>query len=113
MFTKLEDTYLSSLVIALALIIMVCPILAACGVFHSDAVVAENYAMTAIVIKTDRNSDMVTIKDSNGNKWQFCGVEDWEVNDCVSLIMYDNGTRQISDDTIVSVRYNSWNLLGE
>lgn len=113
MFTKLEDTYLSFLVIVLALIVMVCPILAACGVFHSDTVAVENYAMTAIVIKTDRNSDIVTIKDANGNEWQFTGVEDWEVNDCASLIMCDNGTPQIFDDIIVSVRYNSWEILGE
>ena len=113
MFTKLEDTYLSFLVIILALIIMVCPILAACGVFHSDAVAIENYAMTAIVIETDCNSDMVTIKDANGNKWQFYSVEDWEVNDCVSLIMCDNGTPQIFDDIIVITRYNSWYLLGK
>ena len=114
MFTKTEDTYLAFLVIVMALIVMICPILAACGVFRNNSEMeAGNYALTAIVTKTDRAADVVTIEDATGNEWQFYGVEDWEVGDGASAVMCDNGTQEIFDDSIVSVRYTSWNLLGE
>ena len=114
MFTKIENIYLTFLVVIMTFIIMVCPILAACGVFRNDSETeAGNYALTAVVTKTDRVADTVTIEDAAGNEWQFYGVEDWEVGDGASAIMCDNGTQEIFDDSIVSVRYNSWNLLGE
>ena len=49
----------------------------------------------------------------NEGAYEVDGVEDWEVGDGASAIMCDNGTQEIFDDSIVSVRYNSWNLLGE
>lgn len=68
------------------------------------------YALTARVVELDRENDVVTVEDSVGNCWQFCGVEDWEVNDCASLLMWDNGTESITDDEIHSARYNAWTL---
>lgn len=71
---------------------------------------AEYYALTTCVVELDRKNNMVTVEDSTGNRWQFCGVEDWEVNDCASLLMCDNGTESILDDEIHGVRYNAWTL---
>ena len=47
----------------------------------------------------------MTVEDSNGNLWSFNGVEDWQVGDGCALIMHDNSTSEIVDDTIVSTRY--------
>lgn len=68
------------------------------------------YALTTRVVELDRESDVVTVEDSVGNRWQFCGVEDWEVNDCASLLMWDNGTETIFDDEVHGARYGAWTL---
>lgn len=51
------------------------------------------------------NNDTVTVEDLNGNLWSFNGAEDWEINDSCALIMNDNNTKDIHDDTIISTRY--------
>lgn len=63
------------------------------------------YPMTGVVLHVSEETDLVTIKDFNGNLWQFSGVEDWNPDDVVSCIMDDRGTPQIHDDKIVKVRY--------
>ena len=70
----------------------------------------HTYALTAVVVEIDKAQDIVTVEDYNGNLWQFTGVEDWERNDCVGLIMNDNLTDNIYDDEIVSVKYQGWNV---
>lgn len=71
---------------------------------------AEYYALTTRVVELDRENDVVTVEDSVGNRWQFCGVEDWEVNDCASLLMWDNSTEAIFDDEVHGARYGAWTL---
>lgn len=68
------------------------------------------YPITTTV--TEIENDTVTVEDSNGNLWSFDGAEDWQVGDGCALIMYDNSTREIIDDTITSTRYqqNDWSL---
>lgn len=61
------------------------------------------YPLTTTV--TEIENDTVTVKDSNGNLWSFDGAEDWCVGDGCALIMHDNSTSEIIDDTIVSTRY--------
>lgn len=114
MFFKTEEGQIALFFIIGFAVILTCVALAACGVLSDNSEVEiGNYAMTAVVTKVDRANDIVTIEDCTGNEWQFYGVEDWELYDCASVFMCDNGTPQISDDTIVSVRYNSWEILGE
>nr|DAR20345.1 MAG TPA: hypothetical protein [Caudoviricetes sp.] len=61
------------------------------------------YPLSTVV--TEINNDIVTVEDSNGNIWSFNGVEDWQVGDCCALIMHDNSTSEIIDDTIISTQY--------
>ncbi len=68
------------------------------------------YALTTCVVKIDRDNDIVTCEDYNGNLWEFYGVEDWEVGDCASLLMESHGTKKIEDDTIEDVRFSAWEL---
>lgn len=68
------------------------------------------YALTALVVEVDRESDTVTCVDSVGNAWQFYGAEDWQEGDCASLLMWDNGTEYVADDEIHSARYSAWGL---
>lgn len=68
------------------------------------------YPLTTTVTEID--NDTVTVEDSNGNIWSFDGTEDWEVGDGCALIMDDNSTSEIIDDTIISAKYqkNDWSL---
>lgn len=68
------------------------------------------YPLTTTV--TEINNDTITVEDSNGNLWSFNGVEDWQVGDGCALIMHDNSTSEIVDDTIISAKYqqNDWSL---
>lgn len=71
---------------------------------------AEYYALTTCVVELDKKNDVVTVEDSAGNRWKFFGVEDWKVNDCASLLMWDNGTESIFDDEVHGARYEAWTL---
>jgi cell division protein FtsX len=65
------------------------------------------YPMTTVVVDVSEATDTVTVKDYNGNLWQFKGVEDWEINDIATLLMDSNGTEEIKDDFISAPpRYN-------
>ena len=68
------------------------------------------YALTTCVVNIDRENDIVTCEDSNGNLWEFYGVEDWEIGDCASLLMNSRGTEKIQDDTIENVKFSAWTL---
>lgn len=68
------------------------------------------YAMTCEVVELDHENDLVILIDSNGFKWVLEHTEDWQVGDCVSLLMDNNGTSEIFDDSIISMTYNAWEL---
>jgi len=67
------------------------------------------YPKTGFVVEADRVEDRIVIEDATGNLWEMEGVEDWEIGDGASMIMYDNGTPEnIYDDMIVNCRYNGF-----
>ena len=63
------------------------------------------YPMTARVVETNETNDTVTVETATGFRFAFYGVEDWQIGDFASCIMYDNGTDEITDDAILTVRY--------
>ena len=63
------------------------------------------YAETFEVIETDLENDIVYIKNSSGFVYSFYGVEDWQEKDFCACIMFDNFTKNIFDDEIISVKY--------
>ena len=68
----------------------------------------ELYPTTVKIINVDVENDYVDAVDANDNIWSWYGVEDWEVDDLASLIMYDNQTPEIKDDIIVSAKYSGY-----
>ena len=62
------------------------------------------YPVAGVVTEVDRETDTVTFS-TYGNAFSFYGCEDWEVGDGIAAIMSDNGTEEIYDDEIISVRY--------
>ena len=66
------------------------------------------YSSYGIITNVDVNSDVYTIQDYCGNEWEIEGVEDWYEGDLCSMIMYNNGTRDITDDVVITVRYTGY-----
>lgn len=55
------------------------------------------------------NGNEITTKDFNGNLWTFTdNSEDWIKGDICSLIMHDNYTNIIYDDTIIKAQYSGF-----
>lgn len=71
----------------------------------ASSVKSSVYPLTTKVVMVDYSTDVVWCKDYNGNVWEFYGCEDWAIGDVASLLMNDNGTENISDDEIMSARY--------
>lgn len=88
-------------------------ILLICAMFFVAAVrqpVPATYANTGRVMAVSAGTDTVIVEDYSGNLWAFYGAEDWMEGDCVSLVMGDNATPELTDDEILSVRYSGWTL---
>lgn len=66
----------------------------------------ETYPLTAKVVKTNRKKNVVIVQDYSGNKWKFRGCEDYSKGDVVSMLMDSNGTKNVTDDIILQVRYS-------
>lgn len=71
--------------------------------------VENMYPLSTIVTEINIKDDSITVEDSNGNLWDFYGVEDWKVGDGCSLLMDNNGTENIEDDIIISTQYHTTN----
>lgn len=91
------------------IVILVLALIAGCY-FGAQLLLKEQashyYALSTTVQTVDTENDTIVIRDSNGNTWNFTGVDSWSVNDVCSCLMNDNGTTSIYDDTIVSMRYD-------
>lgn len=70
------------------------------------AIIAANliYPMTFIITEVDEAEDVVYMENYFGHVYTFEGVEDWWPGDMVSCIMWTEGTPEITDDVIMSVR---------
>lgn len=101
----------STAIVAIVLVAVL--VFALCGVFTNQllATVRTNtYAMTCKVVELDRENDLVILVDANGFEWAWEGIEDWQIDDCASMLMDNNGTAEIFDDVILSMNYNAWEL---
>ena len=64
------------------------------------------YPTTMEVIHID--GDDLYLMNAAGHVYVMEGVEDYEVGDLVSLIMFSNDTPGIEDDIIISARYSGY-----
>lgn len=97
---------------------IVIALLSACVTFVATATVCkiktENYiktnlyARTGIVTQIDYENDLVIVKCANGNTYPCRGVEDYDIGDIVSLVAKKNKTEVVTDDNVVSHRYDGF-----
>lgn len=83
-------------------------ILALALVLSISMAYADIYPTTVIVRDFDYQYDLVICEDYNGNEWIFEGIEDWDIDDMISMIMDDMDTSIIEDDEIIMVRYSGY-----
>ena len=69
------------------------------------ALISAGFIYPSAMTVTEIENDLATVETSTGNAFQFYGAEDYEVGDMVATIMYSNGTEEVTDDTILCVRY--------
>jgi len=101
---------MKNLKIATIATVLTAVIIALCGITMT-ATAEGIYPMTAKVIDVNYITDIVTVENFTGFTFSFYGCEDWQIGDCCSLIMDDNGTELIYDDCILQVRYGGWELV--
>lgn len=67
------------------------------------------YPNTAIIKSVDYVTDNFIISTSTGIEYTLKGVEDWEVGDLASLLMYDIGSDgDITNDLVIELRYTGF-----
>lgn len=81
------------------------------GISNKSKIPLDNcYATTGLITELNYETNEVIFENFNGYEYAFYGIEDWAVNDCVSVILYDNGTPEIFDDEVVDVKYSGWEI---
>jgi hypothetical protein len=69
------------------------------------------YPSTAVVTAIDYGKDSFTVVTSTNISYTLKGVEDWEVGDLASLLMYDIGSDgDITNDLVIELRYTGFTV---
>ena len=104
------EKFIAILLVGLTIITMAVSANASAVHFVADY---EEYSTVMKVTDIDLDNDIVYVENWNGNVYSFYGVEDWFVGDYCSLVMGNNYTADITDDTIISIRYERIDLLAQ
>ena len=71
------------------------------------------YAKTMVVTAVETETDTVYLKDFNSFSYKANGLEDFEIGDYASCIMYDNATEIVADDVVLSAKYENFETMYE
>lgn len=69
------------------------------------SLISSGYIYPDAMTVTEVKDDIVTVETTTGNIFAFRGAEDYEVGDMVATIMCSYGTDNVTDDSILCVRY--------
>lgn len=68
----------------------------------------SEYPETFTVIATNVGADYIVLRNFTGHFYVWGNCEDWEPGDIASAIMNDNGTADVTDDIIVTLKYSGY-----
>lgn len=71
------------------------------------AIIATGLIYPATMQVTDVTNDLVTMETATGFVYQM-QADDYNKGDLVSLVMFSNGTTDITDDIILVARYSGF-----
>lgn len=66
------------------------------------------YPDTMEITALDRENDVVTLETATGFIYEMDGCEDYSPGDLVSVLMWSAGTKNVTDDAIISARYSGY-----
>jgi len=92
----------------LIIILIVVIVLALCLFACQRMVVEHLYPATMLVLEIDRSSDTVLMATESGHAYAFYGVEDYEVDDILSVLMFDSFSPYVQDDRVITVQYSGF-----
>ncbi len=75
---------------------------------QESVAIAHLYAKSGVVVSVNVYEDVVRFVDTRGAKWEFYGVEDWQVGDRLCAIFDDAGTLSPYDDAVIRATYEAW-----
>ena len=98
------------------ILLSICAIIFACcaisfifGKYIAKSKMETNlYPKTGVVYYVDHSTDIILIEDFFGELWLYEGADDWMEGDICAMIMDNNGTEEIKDDEIMTIRYDGW-----
>lgn len=80
--------------------VMVCVLMAVCV-----SACAETVERKGVVVATDWLNCTMLVLTEDGNVWEAGLDDEWCIGDVVLLVMDDQGTEMVADDTIEDMRY--------
>lgn len=84
---------------------------AAIALIGSGAIYPQTAAVTAVeVIDEQEKVYKVTVETASRYQYSYYGDGDIEPGDLLSLIMWDNMSKTITDDTILKIKYTGYRL---
>ena len=90
-----------------AAILAICAL--ALGAYAATRICVKHlYPSTMLVEHIDREADTVTLMRESGHMYAYYGASDEELDDVMSVLMFDNFTPIITDDVIVCARYSGF-----
>lgn len=69
---------------------------------------SHEYPETFTVISTNVGANYIVLRNFAGHFYVWGNCEDWEPGDIASAIMNDNGTADVTDDIIVTLKYSGY-----
>lgn len=98
-----EKTFYAIINTCVAIAILMTIIVIASFAHQASSINDTRYIIEAKVIGTDTVTDTVQIEDTHGEVWEFFGVNNFQENDSVIVLMDNQKTSTIYDDEILSV----------
>ncbi len=87
-------------------IVILCCVLFSVVSSSAEQIDANNVLVrVGTIVEIDEENDVVVVMDTVGMLWEFEGIEDYALDDTVTLLMDRNNTETIFDDIIIRVFY--------
>lgn len=90
--------------------ILIASLLTALSLTTPQYDLGNTYPRAMEVVELETETDTVVCVDAVGLEWAFYGIEDYFVGDIVIATMYDEGTENIYDDSIIDTRYSGYTV---
>ena len=87
-------------------IVILCCVLFSVVSSSAEQIDANNVLVrVGTIVEIDEENDVVVVMDTVGMLWEFEVIEDYALDDTVTLLMDRNNTETIFDDIIIRVFY--------